>query len=503
MGKSNYKYDQEDKRMVRHNIISHSVKILTQDRETSTCVHRDYVRKVYDYFVNTRDETPNKDETRRIERNHIISWENLHDTYTSIKQVKDLVVCYLCGPEPNNDFDELISLGVLPQNIWAFESNNVAYAQALESYEHGEYPQPRIIKQNIETFFRVTPKKFDIVYIDACGCVPSEQHALRTITTVCRNSRLNSPGVIITNFSSPDSTNEQEQISDWVEVISCYLYFKKYPNDIFVIEDGKIVSDEYKNLHEDVTKDFKKYYGEFISALLRDIPSIIVPIQRISDNPYFKQFVVDANRKYSNVEWINMAAGNSLARFFFYCDGIKSHTKGTKLELLLAEMGDLTSIVKGFEFVIGLHSGKNEARDDIGDIREYFENGSKIYQFLDKPHSNLIFDAIINQLIYPLHFNPENNVRYFYKAKTREMYTDVSVYDECRYIYEWMPGVHQMKSAFENCSWQYIFRFCIDGLIRTRMGLNNEFFYQGSVVQHDDGEFEKSQLCERINTRGM
>ena len=120
MGKSNYKYDQEDKRMVRHNIISHSVKILTQDRETSTCVHRDYVRKVYDYFVNTRDETPNKDETRRIERNHIISWENLHDTYTSIKQVKDLVVCYLCGPEPNNDFDELISLGVLPQNIWAF-----------------------------------------------------------------------------------------------------------------------------------------------------------------------------------------------------------------------------------------------------------------------------------------------------------------------------------------------------------------------------------------------
>ena len=63
MRKRDNKYDQEDKRMVRHNIITHSVKTLTQERETSTCVHREHVRKVYDYFVNTRDETPNKYES--------------------------------------------------------------------------------------------------------------------------------------------------------------------------------------------------------------------------------------------------------------------------------------------------------------------------------------------------------------------------------------------------------------------------------------------------------
>ena len=112
--KSEYKYDQSEKRIIRHNIISHAVKSLTQKREDSTCVSRDYVRKIYDSFVNTKDDSSNKKEAELIDKRYIISWENLHDTYTSAKEVKDLVVCYLCGPEPNNDFHELIDLGILP-----------------------------------------------------------------------------------------------------------------------------------------------------------------------------------------------------------------------------------------------------------------------------------------------------------------------------------------------------------------------------------------------------
>ena len=44
---------------------------------------------------------------------------------------------------------------------------------------------------------------------------------------------MNSPGVIITNFSSPDIENEIDQIPDWIEVIANYLYFKKFPSDAF------------------------------------------------------------------------------------------------------------------------------------------------------------------------------------------------------------------------------------------------------------------------------
>ena len=501
--RKNYKYNQPEKAIIRHNIIYSAVKSLTKEREASACVSRDYVRKVYDSFVYTNDYSSNKIEAELIDKNYIVSWENLHDTYTSTKNVKDLTVCYLCGPEPSNDFQELIGLGILPQNIWAFELSSSIYNQALECYKNGEYPQPRIIKQNIDTFFKLTPKKFDIVYIDACGSVPSTQHALRTISSICKYSRLNSPGAIITNFSSPDMHNEGEKIDDWVEVIANYLFFKKYPNDVLSVKEGKIVNVNFKKLEKEVKSNFKLYYGEFISALLRDIPSVIVPIQRISDNPYFQQFAIDNSMQYSNQEWQSMALGNSLASFFFFCEGAQSALRGTKTEILISELGDLKEIATGFRFIVGLRKGINELRTDIKEIYEYFEKTTEIHQFLDKPHSNLIFDAIINQLIYPMHFNPDRNDRYMYKAKKRDMYTDVSIYDECRYIYEWLPGIHQIKSAFDNASWQYVFRFCIDGLIRTRIDFNNEFFYQGSVVQHNSGEFKKSSINSRINQRDI
>lgn len=133
------------------------------------------------------------------------------------------------------------------------------------------------------------------------------------------------------------------------------------------------------------------------------------------------------------------------------------------------------------ENLVHLDVSKKDTKDDIHDIYQYFEQTKNIYQFLDKPHSNLIFDAVINQLIYPMHFNPESNKRYLYKAKTREMFTDISVFDECRYIYEWLPALHQIKSAFENTSWQYVFRFSLDGLIKSRICYNNEFFSKGQL----------------------
>lgn len=63
------------------------------------------------------------------------------------------------------------------------------------------------------------------------------------------------------------------------------------------------------------------------------------------------------------------------------------------------------------------------------------------------------------------------------------MYTDVTIYDECRYIYEWLPGLHQIESSFENISWQYVFRFALDGLVKMRQNYNNEFFFRDLSFQ--------------------
>lgn len=162
--KEHYKYNQYTKRNVRHKAIFSTVELLTSKRGQSCCVERNYVRRLYDYFTLSEDVSQNKAEAQKIDVSYITNWEKLHDSFVERKRPEDLMICFLSGPEPDNDFQELINLGILPQNIWGFESNNQAYKKAIATYDQGEYPQPRILKQNIETFFQQTPKKFDIVY---------------------------------------------------------------------------------------------------------------------------------------------------------------------------------------------------------------------------------------------------------------------------------------------------------------------------------------------------
>lgn len=204
------------------------------------------MRKIYDYYTLSEDISQNREEAAKINISYITNWEKLHDSLIGTKKPEELTVCYLSGPEPSNDFKELTNLGILPQNIWAFESDTQAYKQALADFEQGEYPQPRILKQNIETFFQQTPKKFDIVYIDACGSVPSVQHSLRCVFTLCWNHRLNSPGVIITNFAMPDIT--KNTINDYYELVSQYLFFKEYPSEDFKINECGIINEKYNQL---------------------------------------------------------------------------------------------------------------------------------------------------------------------------------------------------------------------------------------------------------------
>lgn len=481
--------------------ISNAVEALTTKRELSCCVERSYVRQIYDYYTLSEDYSTNKVETEKINLSYISNWEKLHDSVVGFKRPEDLSVCFLCGPEPNNDFQEFISLGVLPQNIWAFESNNQAYKEAVSSFDEGRFPQPRIIKQNIETFFQQTPKKFDIIYLDACGSIPSSQHALRCVSTISQKHCLNSPGVIISNFAKPDS--KQISIKEFYEVVSQYLLFKEQPNLRVIINENGIQNREYFDLYNKVQENFDLYYGEFISAVLRDIPSVIIPLERAAANPYLGQiFDTSVINMFDNKKLIELSRGHSLGNYIFTVLRLKDNgLLGIKSQCLLDEMGNYETLIKGLKISILLKRDELKLKEDIEGIKEYFECGGNLYQFLDKPHSNMFFDIILNQLAYPLHYNVSKSQRFQYVAKTNHMYMDVSIFDECRYIYEWLPAIHQVISAFENKSWQYVFRFALDGLVKMRQNYNNEFFFQGSVVSNKVKRFSKQELQDRILIR--
>lgn len=480
-------YTQYKKNYVRHNAIKHAVSMLTTNRQSATCVERDYVRKVYDYFTQTEDDSRNKVEAAKINYSYILDWEHLHDSFCQPKSPAELTICYLCGPEPNNDFDEFVALGVLPQNIWAFESDKKTYEKALSVYGDENYRQPRIIKQNIETYFQQTPKKFDIIYIDACGSIPSSQHALRCISTAFQFHRLSSPGIVISNFAEPQNKK------DYFPLLGQFFYSKENMPYSFS-DDGHLISKEYISLIDMISSDFSLYYGNFISLVLRDIPSIYIPLQRIYRNPFLDQIVKMSDKPLTLIHDINDKS-DSTTKFFLAYEKQKNCYSDVKIDTFNSEVGDYAALIASLKL---LKCRDIEYCDPLKSIETLFSNKVKVHQFLDRPHSNILFDVLINQLAYPFHSNTKQNLRYRYIAKSTQMFTDISVYDECRYIYDWLPALHQIKEAFSDISYQYVFRFALDGLVKTRQNYNNEFFFQGSVVSDEIKGFSPHQLAKRI-----
>ena len=176
-------YKQETKCIARHQAIKRAVQLLTTNRSSACCVRQTYVRDLYDWFIN-QDESQQKTEALKVDIDYIREWERMHSEYISSKRASELSVCYLSGPEPENDFNEFISLGILPQNIWAFECEQQTYLQAINSMHNSDFLQPKLIKTSIERFFEFTPKKFDIVYIDACAPIVSDKHALKCVASM-------------------------------------------------------------------------------------------------------------------------------------------------------------------------------------------------------------------------------------------------------------------------------------------------------------------------------
>ena len=46
------------------------------------------------------------------------------------------------------------------------------------------------------------------------------------------------------------------------------------------------------------------------------------------------------------------------------------------------------------------------------------------------------------------------------------MFLDMFVFDECRYLYDWMPTIDNFLHSIEDIERQFVFRFALDGINR-------------------------------------
>jgi len=459
------------------------------------------------------EDEPVRKQVMKIQSQYISAWESLHDSLISYRRPSDLGVCYLSGPQPQNDFDELTALGVLPQNIWAFENDEATYLEAINVYNVPEFPQPKILKMPVEQFFKQSPKKFDMVYIDACGAIPSKQHALRCVATLFQYSRLNSPGIVITNFAKPDIT-KNEIMTDYATMITLYFIFKQEPNVEVYESTNELSIKGFEELYNEVIGAFEKYYGSFISNVLSDIPSIIIPLQRFGGiAPYSNLFThsqMIGTISQTTIEEINNVNNNSVCKWLLTVDLlIKTQTTSVlsmKSKVLCNEIlgidGSWEQLIKGVKYFTRLKYGGINTTPEITELKNFFNSDQNLYRFLDRPTIALFYDIVINQLTYPHHSNIDCCESYQYCSKETDMFTDLTVYDECRYLYEWLPAIHQIKNAMQNDSWQYIFRFSLDGLVKQRLNYNNEFFFQGSVVSRNEIGFQAKERKLRTHIGG-
>ncbi len=498
-------YKQKTKQIARHKMIRKAVELLTQDRNSICCVPRNYVRNLFDYFIELEESNEQK-EVRNIDESYIRMWEKIHSQYVGNKNVEDLTVCYLAGPEPENDFEEFISMGILPHNIWAFESKKSTYLQALDSIDTTDFFQPKLIKTSIEKFFENTPKEFDIVYIDSCAPIVSDQHALRCISTLFKYHRLASPGILISNFAEVDSSNEA-LLNEYYDMVLKYNIIKKYPECTLVEKEGVLQFDKkYDEIAALVKQNFQKYYGDFITFMICNAGAITVPTLRFVNSTYLSQFsdIKPRTDMIYQLSDVNTIKNNTFLKFLIINAFLQQHgskDKGInrieKLQLELSANWNTYTLLQCFQKLYEIREKNIGVKECLEEKLGFFENPNNIYQFLDKPTKKLFLDSVINQLACPMHYCTDMIERLTYVAKETRMYMDLIPFDECRYIYEWLPALDQMKNAFTNKSWQYIFRFALDGLVKKRINYNNEFFFQGTVVTQKNPKFKAAILKER------
>jgi len=523
-------YKETEKSIAREEVLEKAVKILTEDRDESTLINSDYIYKVREqllkekYYIEIISKL--KDET-------IHNWKNYYESIVTIKKPSQLRVAYLSGPNPENDLNILVKLGILPENVWAFESDNELYALALRSILSSKFPHIKVQKSKISEFFKTSPLKFDIIYLDFCGPIPNrnkKQKNLPTVVTLLEKHALNSPGVLITNFSLPSIEQDLEGRNLMAKLVALYLYSKDYIEKNQEYNDG---SDKFDNVDEGaicceytyeewlnlITNNLNEYYGQFITRLIMDLASYIIPNYLFASNKsymddYFKSKIpTESSNEEENIylifqRYLSKPIISSLESLYHLKEISSINEKRINNEGLPLYAEKDQNFIKFSKFFINQLSPSYRPEDliiklenlsffmqenRVYDSEQYYTKKLQtlaniqwkrmIFQFCDVFLFHQVLEFLVRQLAVPYHINISSTKRWSYVAKETRMFLDMFVFDECRYLYDWMPTIDNFLYSIEDVERQFILRFALDGINRHTRWYFEEYFAGTACIE--------------------
>ena len=540
-------YDNPAKKRCRSDVISHAIRCLTEERNTSVCVQRDHVGRVWKQLQESGERQAYFDDSQVISsiEDEIRQWETLHDSKVQSRKASDLNVCYLGGDNPINDLEVLLDNGVLPQNVWAVEKNFETCKRAREAIRGSKLRNVRLFEGDILNFMKDYEGNFDIIYFDACGTLPSaKQNTLKIIGYVFQYNKLTSPGALITNFSFP-TDEEDEEGHRITELVTEYLNYRH--NNTSQEGNAKRML-RSRRTGED--------YGDYITYQVIDSAYLYIPALRMlsstrsgrssplwdqmftSKSHFLKQLrkigkelfgaasksspdskscsvsesaieVTEASESFATSTSAS-AASESFSECFPFARGDSSDEELSALKkaysasslcrcgtALLEKMKNnnlckawvieilpdwwstsksetqilpfllLTHLLSYFDALISAFTNRNFQETCIKPLKNALDEakfpGFQKAVDLDRSKS-LVAGLLYGQMAYPSFPVVDKMLRLCYTGNTRQMFTDVFIFDQCRYVYQQFPSISCAGFAITEPGQQMVFRMVVDGL---------------------------------------
>jgi hypothetical protein len=516
-------YTERQKNLARQRVVESAISALTKNRIRATLCRRTYVREVRDTLVDRGGcdaavAIQLTDET--IDR-----WEAFYDSIAQRRDPENLKVAYLSGPNPENDLRVFCAAGILPENIWAFESDADVHHNAVTSALASEFPYVKIFNGGIDTFLEASPMRFDIIYLDFCGPLPSrnkKQKTLLAISRILARHALNSPGALITNVSLPTDAGDATGRRLLAKLVACYLY---------PIAQGH----EFDDWLTIVSADLENYYGQFVTRALMDHASFISPYNRFPKHSriyanFFKKIseteskaLVESAFHFGEAEACDggdviVDAGQYPVLWAFAALDKKTNAKDQNYPQWVNQDPEFAAFAEAF-----LSQLRTDGRPDelikntceltfsmLADRKGTFladplakvvsnHDLQNYHQFCDLVLGHQVVELLFRQVAVPYHINVGMTSRWRYQAKETPMFLDMTILDECRYLYDWMPTTEMMTAGFSKIERQLACRFALDAVSKHRRWYNSEYFVGTAVIDQHTEPFEAKILHPRSN----
>ncbi|MBQ3691693.1 MAG: hypothetical protein II937_17735 [Bacteroidales bacterium] len=516
-----YKQDIKDKS--RKLIWKHAVESLTSNRHESRMLNEEYLKNLSNYVVSKSRQD--------LDSTELASYFQFIDISYEAKTPKMLKVAFFCGPEPENDVEVLLSLGVRLENMFAFESDKDEFQKAVSSLRG--YPQLKIYNGTIENFSLMHNTIFDIIYLDFTS---SLLNCYKTICSVLDNNMLAPLGILAVNTTYLDKKIES------VDFLTNYFF-----HDIFFErcvyyghESDRNFSDapvfgriegsmcmgwrSPEDLRPFIERNFDCAYSAFQTDFINGYANIIKPSYSAFSRHIMQKRLLKMDRINEFVQ--NDKAYNQMDLDYF-CDGLnlfslkmRKITDKRFLEFLTTkDNGRLLSRIDSLRLWEMLTNAHYIKECDLGEVNG---NGEPIYEkidipsflaeplehsigiienaikpkdcglmFCDVPMIHLWYEMIINSLGYPYHTNVKNHIRHYYTAKTRKMCVDVFTFDQCRGFYDWLPMIEYQSDYVKDFTKQMIIRMSIDAIAKHSLGIIEQQYYGSALIGEGETKWAK------------